>query len=139
MGLRVGMRAIEHVPRTVTPSAERHAIGTQRCTVRVLDEPVRMRAEQIRFLFRDERRYPNRRLESACTDIGEHGSHVAAERRAGLEPVAHCTLVAIVDLHVSEGGHGRRDDVEIVEHLLRGHAWPEAVPRTPAGRWRLNL
>src|SRR5438552_2881559 len=98
-----------------------------------------MRAEQIRFLFRDERRYPNRRLESACTDIGEHGSHVAAERRASLEPVAHCTLVAIVDLHVSEGGHGRRDDVEIVEHLLRGHAWPEAVPRTPAGRWRLSL
>ena len=35
-----------------------------------------------------------------------------------------------------EAGNLLRDDVEVVAHLLCGHSWTKAVPRTPPGRWR---
>src|SRR5438876_4442555 len=40
MLLDVRMRAVERVPRAATPASERHAIGAQRRTIRILDEPL---------------------------------------------------------------------------------------------------
>src|SRR6185503_14374627 len=90
--LRAGMRTVQRVPWSAPPAAEGHAVRPKRRTSGLLDEPFRMLLEDSRLLFRDERRDPDRRLESAAPDLGEHRADVAAERRAGLEPVTHRAL-----------------------------------------------
>src|SRR5439155_14357467 len=128
MLLHRGMRAVEDVPRTAPPPAERDAVGAKRRPIGVFDEPVAVLLKHLRRLFGDERRHPDRRLEPAFADLGEDALHVAAERRAGFEPVAHGGLIAIVDLNVGEARHVVLDRREIVEHLLRCDARSEAVP-----------
>src|SRR6185437_5356214 len=97
-----GMRAVEDVPWTTTPAAERDAIRSQRRAVGVFHKPVWMLLEDMRLLLSDERCDPDRRLEAARADLFQHALHVAAKRRAGFEPVAHSGLVAVVDLHVTQ-------------------------------------
>ena len=128
------MRPVERVPRAATPPAERHAIGPQRRACLVLHEPARVLLEQLRLLFRDERGDPDRRLEAAIPNRLEDAAHVAAERGACVQPVAHRRLIPIVDLDVFEARNVPGDRVEVVEHLLRRHSGTEAVPRTPPGR-----
>src|SRR5215813_2653427 len=98
-----------------------------------------MLLENVRLFLGDERRDPNRGLETACANLLQHALHVAAKRRASFEPVAHRGLVAVVDLHITQARRVLRDEVEIVEHLLRRDARTEAVPRAPAGRRRGKL
>ena len=136
MPLHLGMRAVERVPWPAPPAAERHAIGSQRRAGGVLDEPAGMLLKDRGLLFGNERRDPDRGLESAASNLIEHGAHAATERRAGREPVAHRALIPVVDLHVLQTGEALRDDVEVVEHLLCGDARAEAIPRAPAGRRR---
>ena len=77
-----------------------------------------MLLKDVRLFFSDERRHPDGRLEAALANLFQNALHVAAKRRAGLEPVAHRRLIAVVDLHVTQAGRVFRDEVEIVEHLL---------------------
>src|SRR5215468_1886232 len=93
-----------------------------------------MLLEDVRFLLGDKRCNPDRRLEPTRADLFEHSLHVSAEGRSGFEPVAHGRLITIVDLNVFETRHFLRDEVEIVEHLLRRDARTEAIPGAPAGR-----
>src|SRR5262245_6686285 len=96
-----------------------------------------MLLEDVRFLFSDKRRNPDRRLESAGANLFEDGLDVSTESRSGFQPVAHGGLITVVDLNVFESGRIFRDEVEIVEHLLRGDVRTEAIPGTPPGRRRL--
>src|SRR5262245_58479595 len=93
-----------------------------------------MLLEDLRFLLSDKRRNPDRRLESTSADLFEHSLDVSTEGRAGVEPVTHGRLITIVDLNVFETWHIFRDEVEIVEHLLRRDARAEAIPGAPARR-----
>src|SRR5687767_7602614 len=95
-----------------------------------------MLLKDMRLFLRDKRRDPYGGVKASLANLFEHALHVAAECGARLEPVAHRRLVAVVDLHVTQTGRVFRDEVEIVEHLLRGYTWSKAVPRTPTGRWR---
>jgi hypothetical protein len=65
-------------------------------------------------------------------NLPQHVLDPAAERRAGIQPVAHRRLIPVVDLDVLEAGDLPGDGVEVVEHLRRGHLRAEAVPRAPA-------
>src|SRR5207244_7440808 len=125
---------LQRVSRTATPPAERHAIGSQRRASVIPDEPVAMRLKDSRSFLRDERRDPNRRFEPSLPDPIEDRADVAFERGAGVEPVAHRALIAIVYLDVFQRRDPLRDDVEIVEHLLCGDARAETVPLAPARR-----
>src|SRR6185369_3104705 len=135
MLLHFRMRVVEHVPWTTTPATKRYAIGAERLAVCILHEPIPMLLEDVRLFLGDERCNPDRGLEAARADLLQHALDVSAERRTRLEPVAHCRLVAVVDLHVTQTGRVLRDEVEIVEDLLGRDARTEAVPRAPAGRW----
>src|SRR5690348_6161123 len=95
-----------------------------------------MLLEDMRFLFGNKRRDPDRRLESTLANLFEHGLDVSAESSSGFQPIAHGGLITIVDLNVFEAGRILRDEVEIVEHLLRSDAGTEAIPGTPPGRRR---
>src|SRR5205814_2615100 len=77
---------------------------------------------------------PDRRLKAAITNMFQHALHVAAECRAGLEPIAHRWLITIVDLHVTQAGRVFCGEVEIVEDLLCGNAWAKAIPRAQTRR-----
>src|SRR6185295_1133605 len=94
-----------------------------------------MTLEYVRLLLGDEWCDPDRRFKATRVDLLQHALHVSAERRAGLEPVAHGRLVTIVDLDVAQTGCVFGDEVEIVEDLLRSDARAKAIPRAPAGRW----
>src|SRR5262245_54037581 len=135
MCLRARMCTVDRVPRTATPSAESHAIGPQRRAGVVFDEPVGMLCEQFRFGFGDERRDPDGRLETLSSNRIEHRSNIAAKCGSGVEPIAHCALIAIVDLDVLEPGILVRDHVKVVQHLLCGDTRAEAIPGAPTG-WR---
>src|SRR5262249_21330000 len=100
MFLRTRMRAVEREPGSTPPATEGDAIGSQRRACFVFDEPVGMLLENGGGRFGDERCDPDRRLEAALVDLLEDAAHVAPERRAGVEPVAHRTLIPIVNLHV---------------------------------------
>ena len=88
MLLHVGVRAVERVPWASPPAAECDAIGAQRRAVVAAHEPVAMIAEDRRRLFGDERRNPDRGLESAAADRVHHRADVSTERGAGRQPVA---------------------------------------------------
>ena len=128
MRLHLGVRAVEHVPRAAPPAAKCHLVGTQRRSVGVLDEPSRMLLEDMRLFFGDEGRNPDRRLEATRLDRLQHLANISAERRARFQPVAHRRLIPLVDLHVGQSRNLLRDDVEIVEDVLRGDTRTEAVP-----------
>ena len=90
MRLHLRVRAVERVPRSAPPAAERDAIGSQRRAVGVLDEPVADAAGRRATLLPRRTARPrsparNRAAGSASSTV----AHVAAERRAGVEPVAH--------------------------------------------------
>src|SRR5262249_20545249 len=53
------------------------------------------------------------------------------------QPVAHRRLITIVDLNVFEAGRILRDEVEVIEHLLRCDTRTEAIPGAPSRRWSL--
>src|SRR5262245_16435927 len=93
-----------------------------------------MLLEDMRVLLGNKRRNPDRRLESTRTNFFEHSLHVSTEGRSGFEPVAHERLITIIDLNVFETRRVFRDEVEIVEHLLRRDARTKAVPGAPARR-----
>src|SRR5438552_6813355 len=95
--LRLGMGAVDRVPRTVPPSAERHAIGSQRRAGGICDEPGGMLTKYERLFFSDERRDPDGRLESAAANVCKNSANASAKGRAGLEPIAHRTLIAVSD------------------------------------------
>src|SRR5262249_51982817 len=120
------------------PSAEGDPVRTQGLAVSVFDEPVGVLPKQVRLFFGDKRRNPDGRLESTLTNFAEHALHVAAKRRARLRPIAHCGLVPVVYLNVLQPRRVFGDEVQIVAHLLRRYARPEAVPRTPARRRSLE-
>ncbi len=88
--------------------------------------------KSVGALLGNERRDPDGRLEAAIANLTEDRLHLATECAAGLQPIPHRRLIAIVDLDVAEARDVTRNDVEVVEHLLRGDLGPEAVPRTPA-------
>ena len=122
-------------PRRQPPKVTRS--DRQRRAVGVLDEPVGMLLEEVRLLLGDERRHPDRRLEAAASDLPRarparrrrtpRPSRASRPSRAGSRRRSART---------SSPGTRLRDDVEVVEHLLRGDARAEAVPRAPAGRRR---
>src|SRR5262245_44764289 len=122
------MRAVERIPGAAPPSAEGDFVRAQWIAVSALDQPVRMSFEQMRFLLGDERSDPNRRLETSFANLFQYAFYVTAESRARLQPVAHCRLVAVVDLNVLQAGRAPGDKVEVVAHLLRGDARTEAIP-----------
>src|SRR5215213_4888201 len=93
-----------------------------------------MLRKNMRLLLGDKGRNPNGGLESTRANLLQHALHVSTKCRAGLKPVAHRRLVAVVDLHVTQAGCVLRDEVEIVEDLLRGDARAEAIPGAPARR-----
>src|SRR5205085_32842 len=136
--LRFGVRAVEHVPRAASPAAERDAIRAERFAFFVTHKPIRVLLEDVRLLFRDERRDPDGRLEAARANLFKYALHVAAESRARLQPIAHRRLIAVIYLNVLETRNVFGDEVQIVEHLLSRDARPEAVPRAPARRRRLR-
>ena len=94
-----------------------------------------MLLKHVRLFFRDKRCDPYGRLKASLANLFEHTLHVAAECGTRLEPITHRRLVAVVDLYVTQTWNVFRDEVEIVEHLLRRNAWAKAVPRTPTGGW----
>src|ERR1051326_9106123 len=134
--LHLRVSGVEHVPWTTSPTAKGDAIRSQWLAVRVFHEPVRVLLKHARLFFSHERRNPDGRLKTTLANLFEHALHVAAEGSAGLEPVAHRRLIAVVDLHVAQTWDVFGDEVEIVEYLLCRDARAEAVPRTPACRRR---
>src|SRR5215469_7048595 len=132
--LNFRMRTVENQPRAVPPTAKCHAIRRKWVSACILDEPVGMLLENLGLAFGDERRYPDRRLETAFADGAQHVANIASERRAGLEPIPHGRLVAVIDLDVFQLGNGFRNHVEVVEHLLGGDPRPKAIPGAPSGR-----
>src|SRR5688572_2282417 len=126
---------VEHVPWATTPAAKRYAIRAQWFAVVVFHKPIRMLLNHARLFFRNERREPDRRFKASFAHLFQHALHVAAKCSAGLEPVGHRRLIAIVDLHVTQQGRLFGDEVEIIEHLLRRYARTKTVPRAPPG-WR---
>src|SRR5262249_60188494 len=78
MFLRFRMRAIERVPGAAPPSAEGDLVRAQWLPLRILDEPIWMLLEQMRLLFGDEGRDPDRRLKAAFADLFQHALYIAA-------------------------------------------------------------
>src|SRR6185369_5424506 len=74
--LRLRVRAVEYVPWSTTPAAERHSIRAQRFAVAVFDEPVRVLLKHVRLLFGNKRRDPDRRFETSLADLFQHALHV---------------------------------------------------------------
>src|SRR5215204_2219618 len=134
--LHFRMCAVEHVPWTTPPPTKCNSIRAQRLSVRVVHKPIRVLLKDLRFLLGDKRRNPDRGFKAALANLFQNALHVAAKRGAGLEPVAHSRLIAVVNLHVTQIRCVFGDEVEIIENLLRGDAWTEAIPRAPAGRRR---
>ena len=81
-----------------------------------------MLLEEMRLFLRDERRHPDRRLKTTVANLFENALHVAAKRRAGLQPIAHRGLIPVVNLHVRQTGRRFGDEVEIVQHLFGSNA-----------------
>src|SRR5215212_430426 len=136
MPLHFRMCAVEHVPWTTPPPTKRNSIRAQRLSVRVFHKPIRVLLKDLRLLLGDKRRNPDRRFKATPANLFQNALHVAAKRGAGLEPVARRRLIAVVNLHVTQPRCVFGDEVEIVQNLLRGDAWTEAIPRAPAGRRR---
>lgn len=128
MLLHLCVCAIEHLPGTASPTAERDLIGTQRLSFRVFNKPVWMLLEDARPLFSNKRRNPDRRLETTLANLLQNTLDVATKRGARFEPVAHRGLIAIVDLYVAQTGSVFRDEVEIIQNLLSRDAWSKAIP-----------
>src|SRR6266700_465370 len=119
----------------MTPAAKRHAVRSQRVALTVCYKPIRMLLEDVRLFFGDEGRHPDGWFKAARPNLLQHTLHVPTEGRAGLQPVAHRRLIAVVDRNVLKARRVFRDEVQIVEHLLRGDPRPETIPGAPA-RWR---
>src|SRR5215471_9227022 len=69
MPLRFGIRSIERIPGAVTPSTKRNPVGSQGRAIEIFYEPFRVLLEDMRFLFSDERSYPNCGLEATRADL----------------------------------------------------------------------
>ena len=92
-----------------------------------------MLLEDVAAGLGDERGHPDGGLEALLADRLQHALHVAAEGLAGLQPVAHGRLVAVVELDVFELRRVLDDGGEIVHHVLAGDARAETIPAAPAG------
>src|ERR1700681_3987150 len=90
----------------------------------------------MRLFLSHERRDPNSRLETPRASLFKHSLYIAAKGRAGFQPVAHRWLISVVDLNVLELGRIPRDEVQIVQNVLRGHSRSEKIPRAPTRRRR---
>ena len=138
--LHLGMRAVERVPGAAPPAAEGDLVRAQRLAVGVLDEPVGMLLEDVRSFLGDERRDPDRRLESALADLLR--ARPARCRRTPRRSRASRPSPAD-SRRRSARTSGRGCFVAMKSRLsstccavtLR----PEAIPRAPAGRRRGEL
>ena len=133
MRLRFRMRAVERVPRATAPAAERDAIGAQRLAVIVFHEPVGMLLEEIRALFGDERRHPDRRLESAIADLLEHRLHLRRQTRCRSRASRPSPADSRRRSGCSEGpGMSRAITSRLSSTCFAVTFGAEAVPRAPA-------
>ena len=130
--LNVRMRAIQPVPWTVPPSAEGRFVGVEWRASEVLDEPIGMFAEQVGIAFRDEWRHPNCRFLAYARDCCTQIRHRAPKIRAGIKPIAHRGLVAVVDLNVVQHRCTRGNHQRIGEYFVKMQIFPQSVPGGPS-------
>src|ERR1035437_4973795 len=133
MKLSPAPRRTASIPGTAAPALEGDLAGGQRLTVLALHEPIRVLLEYVAAGLGDERTHPDGGLEALLADGLEHAPHVAAEGRAGFQPIAHGGLVAVVKLDVLELRRILDDGRQIVHHVFGGDAGAEAIPTAPAG------
>src|SRR5260370_41431592 len=90
------------------------------------------------MLLGNKRSDPNTGLEAALPNLFQDRNDIPAKRLAGVQPVTHRHLVAVVNLNVAQLGKLLGNNIQVLEHLIGSYPWTEAVPRTPSGRHRLK-
>src|SRR5215471_1568971 len=98
MLLHFRMRPIQRVPGSVPPPCKRYLAGQKRLIVCSADEPIRVLLKNVGILLGDEGCNPDCWFKAAQADLFQYRDNISAERLARFQPVAHCGLVAIVNL-----------------------------------------
>ena len=129
------MRAVERVPRAAAPAAERDAVRSQRRAAASLMNQSRMLLEHAPTSLRRRTAPPRSPARSRGAGSGRAPSgrcrRTPRRCRASRPSRSDTRRRSARSLRP---GTLLRDDVEVVEHLLRRDARTEAVPRAPAGR-----
>ena len=79
MFLHFRVRAVQYVPWTTSPAAERDSVRTKRFPSVIFHKPIRVLLENVRLLFSDKWSNPDRRLKSTMTNLLENVPNVSAK------------------------------------------------------------
>ncbi len=145
MLLHVRMRAIQHIPRSTTPTAISDLFGFEWLTCGIFHKPVWVLTKDRRIRFRDKRGKPDSGLFTLCANIGNHLLNTTGEFLRRRKPIAHKGLIAVIQQHPFQFWVTLRQYRDILFDILFGHLCIIGVPRTPAhwcgifemGSWRM--